>query len=52
MDRVVLGCAPKALVGGAIFNWIVPVRVDEVVSRCVPKALVGGAILTGYYFHD
>jgi len=35
---------PRALIGGAIFNWTLSVGVDGVVSGCVPRALVGGAI--------
>jgi len=44
MDGVVPGYVLRALVGGAIFNWTLPVMMNGVVSGHVPRALVGGAI--------
>jgi len=41
VDRVVTRYTPRALIGGAIFNRIIPIRVDEVVSTCLARALIG-----------
>jgi len=44
MDGVVSGRVLRALFGGVIFNWTLPVRVDVAVSGRVPRALVEGVV--------
>ena len=44
MDGVVSGCVLRALMGGVVFNWTLPVMMDRVVLWYVSRALVGGAI--------